>query len=732
MDAQIKVSKVNGNQIFHLSNSKISYVLGVEDHNVLAHYYFGKKVNDYSGSLKYPRLDRSFSPNFSDATDRNYSLNTLPQEFPSFGAGDFREPAISVQQTNGSMITDFEYQSYQITDGKDALPELPSTHADQSEAMTLTITMVDKVAQITVNLAYTIFSDSATVVRSSQIINSGTTDIDIKKIDSMNIDFPKNDYQLLQLPGRYAEERQVVVEDINPGTKVLDSKRSSSGHMQSPFFGLVSPNVTEDSGTAYGFNLIYSGSHKSTIQKDPFEQVRVQMGINDFNFSWKLRPQESFQSPEVMMTFSDRGLNQLSHAFHHLILNHVMTSQFAKKPRPILINNWEATYMDFDEAKLEKIVKKSAQLDIELFVLDDGWFGHRNDDNSSLGDWYVNKEKLPHGLTSISDLTHQLGMKFGLWFEPEMVSKDSDLYRAHPDWAIQTPNRPLSVSRDQYVLDFGRQEVREHIFKQMCEILDSTTIDYVKWDMNRNITELYNLDLPADQQGEASHRYILGVYDFMAKITARYPNILFEGCSGGGGRFDAGMLYYMPQYWVSDNTDAVERVKIQYGTSIIYPPVAMGAHVSKIPNPNTGRSIDINFRSLVANSADTGYELDPLTLSDDEVKTVIQENQWYKANRELIQFGDFYRLINPFKNNQGSWMFVSPDKSKAVVMFFNILNQPAYPLTVLKLQGLDPKAKYEVNGSLAVSGDELMNIGFYPMPQPKHDFESMKFELKKI
>lgn len=732
MNLQIKVSTVDNTTIFHLSNAKVSYILGVEDHHVLTHYYFGKAVKSYSGLLKYPRLDRSFSPNFSDATDRNYSLNTIPQEFPSFGAGDFREPAVVVEQPNGSTITNFEYAGYQITDGKEVLPGLPSTHADSSDAKVLTITLVDHVAKLTAKLHYTIFADAATIVRSTQLQNDGTDNVFVKRLVSMSIDIPKNRYQLLQLPGRYAEERQIRIEAINPGTKVLDSKRSSSGHMQSPFFGLVSPNVTENAGTAYGFNLIYSGSHKSTIQKDPFEQLRIQMGINDFNFSWKLAPNDQFQSPEVMMAFSDQGLNDLSHSFHHMILDHVMTSKYAKKPRPILINNWEATYMDFDEAKLEKIVKKAADLDIELFVLDDGWFGHRNDDTTSLGDWYVNKKKLPRGLTAISDLTHQLGMKFGLWFEPEMVSKDSDLYRAHPDWAIHTPNRPLSVARDQYVLDFGRQEVRDNVFKQMCAVLDSTTIDYVKWDMNRNITELYNIDLPADQQGEAAHRYILGVYDFMAKITTRYPNILFEGCSGGGGRFDAGMLYYMPQYWTSDNTDAVERVKIQYGTSLVYPPVSMGAHVSKVPNPNTGRDVDIHFRSLVANSADTGYELDPLTLSDDEVKTVIQENNWYKKNRELIQFGQFYRLISPFNTNQGSWMFVNADQSRAVVMFFNMMSEPSYPLTVLKLQGLDPDAKYAINGHQQAMGDELMTIGFYPLVKPEHDFTSLKFELTKI
>ncbi|EHO52600.1 alpha-galactosidase [Lentilactobacillus kisonensis] len=732
MPAQIKVSKVNHNLIFHLTNSNISYILGVEEHDVLTHYYFGKRVNDYSGVLSYPRLDRSFSPNFADATDRNYSIDTFPQEYPSFGAGDFREPAVVVDQANGSSITQFAYQDYQITDGKQTLAGLPSTFADSADAKTLSIRLYDHVAKITVKLNYTIFADSTIITRSTKIENNGEQPVVIRRATSMNLDIPRNNYQLLQLPGRYAEERQLFIEDINPGIKVLDSKRSASSHMQSPFFALVTPGINEQSGTAYGFSLIYSGSHKSMIQKDPYEQLRIQMGINDFNFNWQLAKKQSFQTPEVMMNYSDHGLNALSQSFHQLIQHHLIRSKFVDKPRPILINNWEATYFDFDEEKIQRIIKKSAELGVELFVLDDGWFGHRNDDKSSLGDWYVNKQKLPNGLSSLANLTHKLNMKFGLWFEPEMISADSDLYREHPDWAIQTPNRPMSLGRDQYVLDFGRKEIRDNIFKQMCAILDHADIDYIKWDMNRNITELYNRNLPAAQQGEAAHRYILGVYDFMDKLTTRYPNILFEGCSGGGGRFDAGMLYYTPQIWTSDNTDAAERVRIQYGTSLVFPPVAMGAHVSKVTNPNTGRTIDINFRSMVASSANMGYELDPFTLTDEQIKVVETENQWYKDNRDLIQFGQLYRLISPFKNNQAAWMFVNDNQSEAIVMFFNLMNQPSYPLTVLKLQGLDPDTKYQINGRQIAYGSELMNLGFYPMGQPTHDFTSARFEIKKV
>lgn len=732
MPAEIKVTTIHNQPIFHLSNSTISYIFGVEDHQVLTHYYFGKRVPDYSGTLRYPRLDRSFSPNFGDATDRNYSLDTLPQEYPSFGAGDFREPAIVIDQANGSSITNFTYQDYKLTEGKETLPGLPSTFAGKSEARTISIKLYDQVAKLAVTLHYTIFSDLPIITRSSTIENTGDQPIDIQRAASMNLDLPKNNYQLLQLPGRYAEERQLQIEPISAGIKVLDSKRSSSSHMQSPFFALVSPGINEQSGMAYGFSLIYSGNHKSLIQKDPYEQLRIQMGINDFNFNWQLEANQSFQTPEVMMNFSDHGLNDLSQNFHQLIQRHLIRSKFVNQPRPILINNWEATYFDFDEEKIQRIIKKSAELGVELFVLDDGWFGHRNDDKSSLGDWYVNKNKLPNGLSSLADLAHQQGMKFGLWFEPEMISADSDLYRAHPDWAIHTPNRPMSLGRDQYVLDFGRKGIRDNIFKQLCDVLDHADIDYIKWDMNRNITELYNADLPANQQGEASHRYILGVYDFMNQLTTRYPNILFEGCSGGGGRFDAGMLAYTPQIWTSDNTDAAERLKIQYGTSLVFPPVSMGAHVSKVPNPNTGRTIDIQFRSMVANSANMGYELDPFTLTPEQADVVKAENQWYKANRNLIQFGTFYRLISPFNNNQAAWMFVDADQSKAVVMFFNLMNQPSYPLTVLKLQGLDPNAKYQINDGQVAYGSELMNLGFYPMGQPSHDFTSARFELKKV
>ena len=604
-------------QVFHLCNNQISYLIEVEEHGYLAHLYFGKKINHYSGHYQYVRDMRSFGP-YPEAADHDtFSLDTVMLEYPGYGFGDFREPAYNFKLKDGSRITDFRYDSFEIVQGKCAIEGLPHLYTNQAtEAETLIITLKDDVAQLRLKLNYTIYQDYATVIRSTTLINDSAETVEINQLASQSLDFPNRSFELIHLNGAWGRERQLTREKIEIGTKVLDSKRGSSSHHQNPFVTLVEPTTTEFQGEAYGFCLVYSGNHQTVIEKDNYSQTRVVMGMNPFNFAWQLPAGESFHSPEVVNVYSNQGLNQMSKTYHDLFNHHLIRGEHQLKERPVLINNWEATYFDFDDAKIHGIVDEAQALGIEMFVLDDGWFGERKDDHRSLGDWYEFEGKLEQGLEGIAQYVHDKGMKFGLWFEPEMISKDSDLHRAHPDWVLSVPGRPRSLSRQQHVLDFSRADVRDHIYQQMTAILDRVPIDYIKWDMNRNMTEVYSLLLDPEMQGEVSHRYILGLYEFMEKLTQAYPHILFESCSGGGGRYDAGMLYYMPQTWTSDNTDPIARLKIQYSTSLVYPISTMGAHVSAIPNHQTGRETSLDIRGYVAMSGVLGYELDLTTLSE--------------------------------------------------------------------------------------------------------------------
>lgn len=722
-------------QIFHLSNGSISYILEIEREGIIGHVYFGKAIQNYSGGLKYPRLDRSFSPNPASANllEREFSLDTLSQEFPSYtGHGDFRNPAVMIKQPNGSTITEFIYQSYEIIQGKPKLAGLPHSYVlDNSEAETLIITLVDEVLNLNLKLSYTIYEDRDVVARSSQLINLGEEALTIEKLASASLDLPIGDNELITLPGRHVKEREIQREKINRGVRILESKRGASSHQANPFAAIVDKKTDEFTGDAFGFSLVYSGNHEFLIECDQFKQTRIMCGINPFGFSWKLNQGESFQSPEALLVFSENGLNGLSQVYHSLLRERVARGKFQYAERPILINNWEATYFNFDADKIKALIDDASDFGIELFVLDDGWFGKRDGDVSGLGDWFENTEKLKGGLAAIANYAHQKGMKFGLWFEPEMINRDSDLFRAHPDYAIQTPNRSMSASRDQYVLDFSRADVRRNIISQMREILDNVSIDYIKWDMNRHITEGYSQSLGFENQGEFFHRYMLGLYEMLEELTTDYDNILWEGCSGGGGRFDTGFLYYMPQSWLSDNTDAIDRLDIQYGSSLVYPPSSMGAHVSAVPNHQTGRVTGLDIRGDVAMSGVFGYELDLKTLSDVERERVRQQIQFYKENRKLLQYGAFYRILSPFETNFASWIFVSEDKNEAIAFYFSKTVEAASPLHQVKLTGLDPEKKYQIN-DVIYGGDELMNLGLYIFPQIHGDYRSRKFVLKAV
>lgn len=727
----MKLIHVNETErVFHLSNAVFSYVLRIEEGNVLTNEYFGQAISTYRGGRKYPRVDRSFSPNFPEATDRLYSLDTILQEYPGYGTGDYRTPAQVIRHEDGSTVTDFRYKSYEIVTGKPRLDGMPSTYVEQDEeAETLIITLEDPKERLTARLVYTVYRDRPVLARSARIENEGAETHYLQKAASLSLDLPLQELEVITLNGMWGRERMMEREPVKRGVKVFDSKRGSSSHQMNPFLALVSPETTEYAGEAVGFSLVYSGSHQMLLERDPYGQTRVQLGINEFGFEWRLDPGACFQTPEVNIVYSANGTMEMSQAFHALYRERLARGTYRDADRPILINNWEATYFDFDEAKIKSIVDESAALGIELFVLDDGWFGRRDDDYTSLGDWFEYEQKIPNGLKGLADYIHTKGMKFGLWFEPEMISRESELFKQHPDWAIQIPGRGLSKGRDQYVLDFSRKEVRDNIVQQMTEVLDRVPIDYLKWDFNRNVTEVFSTSLPSDRQGEVLHRYVLGLYEVLETITSRYPNILFESCSGGGGRFDPGMLYYMPQTWTSDNTDAIARLKIQHGTSMVYPISSMGAHVSAVPNHQTYRETSLEMRGNVAMAGVFGYELDVTEMSEDEKAIVKQQVAFYQEHRRTFQYGTFYRLESAFDSNHPSWMFVSEEE--VIVCDYSVLSETAPLIRLLKLRGLDTTAVYEVEGQ-HYGGDELMHVGLYIEPIVKGDFVSKLYVLKKV
>lgn len=701
-------------RVFHLKNDKISYIFAIEQ-GVLVHHYFGRRLAHYNGGRKYPKNNRSgFSPLLPTDASEAISLDAILQEYPNDNHGDYRIPAVIVQNNDGSFITDFRYSSHEIIFGKPPIEGLPSTYATpDNECKTLIVHLLDDCSNIELELFYTLFENNASVIRATKISNFSDTTVFIKKIMSASLDFLGNEHELLYLPGSWARERNIVRESINPGLKVLDSKRGSSSHTINPSIAFGVKNFAESQGQVYSLGLVYSGSFEISVEKDAFEQCRVQAGISSHDFSWKLDSNTSFVTPEVILSYSDEGLNSLSQNIHDLCNHNLIRGTYKHKIRPVLINNWEATYMDFNEDKLITLARKASEFGVELFVLDDGWFGQRNSDNCSLGDWYENKSKFPKGLRCFSNQIHELGMKFGLWFEPEMISKKSDLYKSHPNWIMKIPGRKVSPSRNQYILDFCKKDVRDNIFCQVCKILDKVEVDYVKWDMNRNFSEIYSDCLGVDQQGEISHRYILGLYELMEKLIKKYPNILFEGCSGGGGRFDLGMLSYMPQIWTSDNTDALARIKIQYGTSLFYPISSMGSHVSAIPNHQTQRELSLDLRGNVAMSGVLGYELDVNQLTAYEQAQIAEQIRKYKQYQSLIMFGNFYRLISPFDEDAVSWMFVDKRKDELLVFYAETFKVAHSDLKLLKLLGLDKSKLYKDDSGCCFFGDELMDCGLY-------------------
>ena len=736
MSIQVNAS----NRLFHLQTKHTSYVFHVIEDGSLGQLYYGPKIpfkDDYANLNTREEHDCT---NTRTDEDVEFQAELLKQEYAGLGKGDYRYPAFQITYPNGSRTSEFQYRDYELKDGKARLTGLPSTFADDSnDSQTLTVKLAD--GDLELQLHYTVFADEDVIVRSTTFVNHGKT-VFLNRALSAQLDLPDANYDFIQFAGSWSRERHLHRSHLRPGTQSISSLRTASSHQENPFFMLARPHTDNNQGAVFGFNFVYSGNFLDSIEVDQFDTTRVLIGINPDEFGWKLNSGDSFQTPEVIFSYTDNGFNALSQQLGAFYAQHLINPHFAHQERPILINNWEATFMDFTEDKLMPIVERAKELGIEMFVLDDGWFGHRDDDRSSLGDWFVDEKKFNHGIAGFAKRVHNLDMKFGLWFEPEMISIDSKLYQTHPEWMIKTPGRGQTPGRHQFVLDMSRQEVVDYLFGLMSHIIQDAKLDYIKWDMNRNITEMYGADLPADQQLEFSHRYILGVYDLYDRLTKAFPDVLFESCASGGGRFDLGMMYYAPQAWCSDDTDAIERIKIQDGTSYGYTPSMWGAHVSAVPNDQVGRLTSIDTRAKVAYFGAFGYELDVTELSDEEHATIKQQVAFYKQYRKLFQFGTFYRLETPdTSDNVYGWETVSPDKQTAIGMRYQILNgaNPAYIRYYFK--GLDPERRYTVNdGSEVFSGAELMNAGYFvprvmnrlQSPKVPSDFHADMFIVKAV
>jgi alpha-galactosidase len=676
---------------FHLRNDLISLVLRVLDDGTLGHLHLGSALPP---GRSYRNLGPDPFPGFSNRVG-----SPIPQVYPTSGTGDFRVPALVATTADGSSALSLRYRDHRITAGKPALDGLPSTYVeDPAEADTLEITLVDEPSSLEVDLRFTIFAGRPLIARSALIRNAGAAALDLDCTMSLSVDLPDADWQMVGLSGTWARERHITQRALVPGRQSISSVRGASGHEHNPFLALRRATTDEANGEAYGFSLVYSGNFLAEVEVDPFGMARVRLGIEPSTFGWRLEPGAMFTTPEAIAAYSATGLGDLSDAFHGLFRDRLARGRWRDRPRPVLINNWEATYFDFDADRLVEIASTARDLGVELFVLDDGWFGARDDDTTSLGDWFVDRRKLPDGVDGVARRITELGIGFGLWIEPEMVSQRSQLFEAHPDWAIGIPGRARTESRQQLVLDMSRPEVVDHLTAVLTEVLGGAPISYVKWDMNRNITEPFSRSLPPDRQGEFFHRYILGVYELYRRLIERFPEILFESCAGGGGRFDPGLLAFAPQAWTSDDTDAIERLAIQWGTSMAYPLSSMAAHVAAVPNHQVGRITPLATRAAVAFFGVLGYELDPTALDDQERAEIADQIRFYTAHRELVQRGHFVRLVSPFEGdgNRVAWMTVAGDRRSALVGSYQILNRADTGPSRLRLRGLDPDAMYRV------------------------------------
>ena len=711
-------------RIFTLTTAHTTYQMQADAQGYLLHLYYGART---AGEMDYLLNygDRGFSGNPNSAgSDRTYSLDALPQEYPSLGTGDFRNYALNIENADGSQCCNPVYITHEIAAGKYTLKGLPFVRAKENEAETLKIILEDPVTKVELHLLYGVLEKEDIITRSVIIKNAGKAPVTVKKAQSACLDFLHGDYDLIKFYGRHAMERNMERMPVSHESTRIGSRRGTSSHQYNPGVILAGKNTNEDSGSCYGMLFVYSGNFLVEAEKDQYDQTRIQMGLTDELFAYPLEAGAEFTAPEVILSYTNKGLSRLSQQYHHCIMNHICQGKYVHANRPVLINSWEAAYFDFTGDTIVELAKEAKALGIDMVVMDDGWFGKRNDDNSSLGDWYVNEEKLGGTLTKLIERVNAEGVKFGIWIEPEMVSEDSDLYREHPDWAITIPGRKPVRSRNQLVLDFSRKEVRDEIFKRICAVLDQGNVEYIKWAMNRSLADIYAPNVTYD--------YVLGVYDFLEKLTNRYPDILIEGCSGGGGRFDAGMLYYTPQIWCSDNTDAINRTRIQYGTSFFYPVAAMGSHVSAVPNHQTGRVTSMHTRGVAAMSGTFGYELNPALLNAKEKAEIRAQLAQYREYQELIREGDYYRLSNPFQDNFAAWMVVSDDRSKALVSVIRLTAEANPPAAYVTLKGMEEDAFYrEKTTGKVYPGAALMEAGIL-LPAAVSEYEAYQIELERV
>ncbi len=697
-------------KIFYLETNKTTYAFAVFQNKTLVHLYWGKKIsrsikNDYCKSYTYKTLSAF------DLDD--YSTNCMPMEYSSFGSADTRVPAFGAVYSDGSRITKLSFKDYEITKGKALLEGLPATYCESRDNVeTLTVHLFDELKKLDVYLSYTVFEDFDAITRSVKIVNNGERFV-MNTALSASVDFyGEENSELITLDGTWSRERYITRREIVHGNQNVESRVGASSALHNPFIAICNKNTTENKGDAYGMSLVYSGSFTAGAEKDAFNCTRAYIGINPFGFEYVIGSGESFQAPEAVLVYSAEGLGGMSRIYHRLYRSRLCRGKYRDSDRFVLINNWEATYFDFTEDKIVEIAKKASEIGVDTMVLDDGWFGKRISDNAGLGDWVENPDRLPDGIDGLAKKVNALGMRFGLWFEPEMVNPDSDLYRAHPDWIIHTKGRASSHTRNQYTLDLSRKDVCEYIIDSVSSILKKANIEYVKWDMNRYMSEVGSALLPADRQGEVMHRYMLGLYYVLESITQAFPNILFESCASGGGRFDPGMLYYMPQTWTSDDSDAVERLKIQYGTSIVYPYSAMGAHVSACPNHQVGRTTPFAMRCNVAMAGQFGFELDLNKCSEEELNIAKEAISKYRKLQSVFHYGDCYRLRSPFESDLSVIEFISADKNTVIVCIDSRIATANAAGEFIRLEALESDAVY-ISEEYTHKGDWLMNRGLY-------------------
>jgi alpha-galactosidase len=720
-------------RVFQLETPKSSYLIGiVDEENFVGHIYYGKRILDKDMQYLLRINDGNYLPSTNNRDRVNFH-DSFTNEYSTHGLGDFRESCIRVKTKDGYSATGLSYVSHKIYKGKPLLSGLPATFAKEEDCTTLEIQCMDHSLQLEVVLVYSVFEELDVITRSVRVKNNAEETIYLTKALSACLDMDNKDYDMITLYGLWSKERMINRKKITDGKQLISSQRGVSSHQEQPFLAILDKDANEDRGEVYGMHLVYSGNFMAQAEITQFQKLRATIGINPVDFSWRLKQGETFQTPEVVLVYSSEGIGGMSRTYHDLYRNHLIRGKYKDKKRPILINNWEATYFDFDTDKLLDIAREAATVGIEMLVVDDGWFGNRNDDNTSLGDWVVNEEKIKGGLKHLVDEVNRIGLKFGIWFEPEMISPDSDLYRAHPDWAIQIPGRVGSLARNQYVLDITRKEVRDYIYDSIYKILSSANIEYVKWDMNRALTDLSSTSLDADTQDELSHRYVLALYELQERLVSDFPDLLLENCSSGGGRFDPGMLYYSPQIWCSDDTDAIERLRIQQGTALLYPLSTMGAHVADCPSHSTGRTTPFETRGYVALAGTFGYELDVTKIPQSDRDMIPLQVEMYHKYNDLIRTGDYYRIASYHDNHEyDCYGVVSKDQKEALYTFIQVTARPNYQTRRMYLRGLLPDQMYRIEETgQELSGGALMYAGMN-IPNQWGDYLGKLFHIVAI